>query len=93
VVKSGLINNYSNSMVASNDVGSEVATLLTGPALSGQRAVELGSMVTAEEVAEQLGEVLNLDVKAFAVPRAGLGECVRAVRHPEGSHRTCRRNV
>lgn len=28
-------------------------------------------MVTADEVAEHLGEVLNLKVKAFAVPRAG----------------------
>jgi uncharacterized protein YbjT (DUF2867 family) len=64
-VKSGFIDNYSNSMVASNDVGAEVATLLTGPAWSGQRAIELGSMVTADEVAEQLGEVLNLDVKAL----------------------------
>ena len=48
MVKSGFIDNYSNSMVASNDVGAEVATLLTGPAWSGQRAVELGSMVTAD---------------------------------------------
>lgn len=28
-------------------------------------------MVTADEGAEQLGEVPNLDVKSFAVPRAG----------------------
>jgi hypothetical protein len=78
-------------MVEANDIGAQVATLLTGPAWSGQRAVELGSMITADEVAEQLGEVLNLDVKAFAVPR--VGESVRAIRHPEGPHRTCRRNV
>ncbi len=71
MVKSVFIDNYSNSMVASNDVGAEVATLLTGPGWSGQRAVELGSMVTADEVAEQRGEVLNRDVKAFGVPRAG----------------------
>ena len=31
-------------------------------------------MVTADEIAEQLGEVLNLEVKAFAVPRAGWAE-------------------
>ena len=63
-------------MVATNDIGAEVATLLTGPAWSGQRIVEIGSMVTAAEVAEQLGEVLNLDVKAFAIPRAGwAGTC------------------
>ena len=44
--------------------------LLTGPAWSGQRVIELGSMV-ADEVAGQLGEVLKRDVKAFAIPRAG----------------------
>jgi hypothetical protein len=47
-----------------------VAKLLTGPAWSGHRVIELGSMVSADEVAVQLGEVLKLDVKAFAVPRA-----------------------
>jgi len=61
-------------MVATNDIGAEVTTLLTGPVWSGQRVVELGSMVTADEVAEQLGEVLKVDVKAFAVPRAGWAE-------------------
>ena len=49
-----------STMVATNDIGTEIATLLTGPAWSGQRVVELGSMVTADEVAEQLGQVLNL---------------------------------
>ena len=58
-------------MVASDDIGAEMATLLTGPAWSGHRVIELGSMVSADEVAAQLGEVLKLDVKAFAVPRAG----------------------
>jgi uncharacterized protein YbjT (DUF2867 family) len=41
--------NRKSTMVATNDVGAEVATLLTGPAWSGQRTVELGSMVTADE--------------------------------------------
>ena len=63
--------NRKSTMVATNDIGAEVVTLLTGPAWSGRRIVELGSMVSADEVAEQLGEVLNRDVKAFAVPRAG----------------------
>ena len=31
-------------------------------------------MTSAVEVAEQLGEVLKRDVKAFAVPRAGWAE-------------------
>ena len=61
-------------MVATKDIGAQVGTLLTGPAWSGQRVVELGSMVTADEVAKQLGEVLTRDVKAFAIPRAGWAE-------------------
>jgi uncharacterized protein YbjT (DUF2867 family) len=62
--------NRKSTMVASEDIGAEVATLLSGPAWSGQRVIELGSMVSADEVAAQLGEVMKLDVKAFAVPRA-----------------------
>jgi hypothetical protein len=57
-------------MVATNDIGAEVAMLLSGPAWSGHRVIELGSMVSADEVAAQLGEVMKLDVRAFAVPRA-----------------------
>ena len=44
-----------STMVATNDIGAEVATLLTGPAWSGQRVVELGSMVSADEVAGAIG--------------------------------------
>jgi uncharacterized protein YbjT (DUF2867 family) len=66
--------NRKSTMVATNDIGREVATLLIGPAWSGRRVIELGSMVSADEVARQLGEVLNLNVKAFAVPRAGWAE-------------------
>ena len=76
--------NRKSTMVATNDIGAEVATLLTGPAWSGQRVVELGSMVTADEVAEQLGEVLDLDVKAFAVPRAGWAEAFEQIGIPKG---------
>src|SRR6204780_713936 len=76
--------NRKSTMVATHDIGAEIATLLTGPAWSGQRAVELGSMVTADEVAGQLGEVLNLDVKAFAVPRAGWAEAFEKLGIPKG---------
>jgi len=76
--------NRKSTMVATNDIGAEVATLLTGPAWSGQRVVELGSMVSADEVAEQLGEVLNLDVKAFAVPRSGWAEAFKQFGIPKG---------
>ena len=73
-----------STMVATNDIGAEFATLLTGPAWSGQRIVEIGSMVTADEVAEQLGEVLNLDVKAFAIPRAGWAQALEQFGVPKG---------
>ena len=59
-----------STMVASSDIGAEIATLLSGPAWSGRRIIELGSMVSADDVAAQLGEVMEIDVRAFAVPRA-----------------------
>src|SRR6202045_2116820 len=62
--------NRKSTMVATDDIGAEVATLLTGPAWSGHRVIELGSMVSADQVAAQLGDVMQREVKAFAVPRA-----------------------
>lgn len=59
-----------STMVASDDIGAEIATLLSGPDWSGHRVIELGSMVSADDVAAQLGEVMKIDVRAFAVPRA-----------------------
>src|ERR1700735_4985422 len=76
--------NRKSTMVATNDIGVEVAKLLTGPAWSGHRVIELGSMVSADEVAEQLGEVLKRDVKAFAVPRAGGAEAFEQFGVPKG---------
>jgi uncharacterized protein YbjT (DUF2867 family) len=73
-----------SAMVATNDIGAEVATLLTGPAWSGRRIVEMGSMVAADDVAEQLGDVLKRDVKAFAIPRAGWAEALEQFGIPKG---------
>ena len=73
-----------SAMIATNDIGAEVATLLTWAAWSGQRVIELGSMVSADQIAEQLGEVLKLDVKAFAVPRAGWAEAFEQFGIPKG---------
>jgi uncharacterized protein YbjT (DUF2867 family) len=90
VAQSGTLPVYYNpthrksTMVASNDVGAEVATLLTGPPWSGQRVIELGSMISADEVAAQLGEVLKLNVKAFAVPRAGWPAAFEQFGIPKG---------
>jgi hypothetical protein len=41
-------------------------------------------MLTADEVAEQLGEVLNREVKAFAIPRAGWAEALEQFGIPKG---------
>ncbi len=76
--------NRKSTMVATNDIGAEVAKLLTGPAWSGSRVIELGSMVSADEVAKQLGEVLKRDVKAFALPRAGWAEAFQQFGVPKG---------
>jgi uncharacterized protein YbjT (DUF2867 family) len=76
--------NRKSTMIATNDIGAEVAKLLTGPAWSGHRVIELGSMVSADEVAGQLGEVLKLDVKAFAVPRAGWAAAFEQFGVPKG---------
>jgi len=76
--------NRKSTMVATNDIGAQAATLLTGPAWFGQRTVELGSMVTADEVAEQLGEVLRRDVKAFSVPRAQWAKAFEQFGIPKG---------
>jgi uncharacterized protein YbjT (DUF2867 family) len=76
--------NRKSTMVATNDIGAEVATLLAGPAWSGRRVIELGSMVSADEVAVQLGEVLQRDVKVFAVPRAGWSAAFEQFGIPKG---------
>ena len=76
--------NRRSTMVAAEDIGAEAAELLTGPAWSGHRVIELGSMVSADEVAEQLGEVLALDVRAFAIPRAGWPEALEQFGIPKG---------
>lgn len=76
--------NRKSAMVATKDIGAEVATLLSGPAWSGHRVIELGSMVSADEVAAQLAEVMKLDVKAFAIPRAGWPAAFEQFGIPKG---------
>lgn len=73
-----------STMVATNDIGAEVAALLTGPAWSGHRVIELGSMFSADEVAAQLGDVLRRDVKAFAIPRTEWSAAFEQFGIPKG---------
>jgi len=80
VVQSGTLPVYSSptnrksTMIATNDIGAEVAAILLG--LRGQGSTD--------EVAEQLGELLNFDMQAFAVPRAGWAEAVEQFGIPNG---------
>ncbi len=73
-----------STMVATDDIGAEVARPLGGPVWSGHRVVELGSMISADEVAAQLGKVLQRDVKAFAIPRAGWPAAFEQFDVPKG---------
>ncbi|MEZ2418981.1 NmrA family NAD(P)-binding protein [Luteibacter sp. RCC_6_2] len=73
-----------SAMVATNDVGAEIATLLSGPAWPGHRIIELGSMVSADEVAAQLGDVMKLDVTAVSVPRAAWPDTFEQFGVPKG---------
>ena len=76
--------NRKSTMVATDDIGAEVTTLLSGPAWLGHRVIELGSMVSADDVAAQLGDVMKRDVKAFAVPRAGWPAAFEQFGIPKG---------
>jgi uncharacterized protein YbjT (DUF2867 family) len=73
-----------STMVATNDIGAEVAALLSGPSWSGHRVIELGSMVSADEVAAQLGDVMQRKVKAFAVPRSDWAAAFEQFGIPKG---------
>jgi uncharacterized protein YbjT (DUF2867 family) len=76
--------NRKSTMAATNDIGAEAATLLTGPAWSGHRVIELGSMVSADEIAAQLGDVMQREVRAFAVPRAEWSAAFEQFGIPKG---------
>lgn len=73
-----------STMVATNDIGAEAAALLTGPVWSGHRVIELGSMYSADDVAAQLGDVMQRDVKAFAVPRTEWPAAFEQLGIPKG---------
>ncbi len=49
-----------------------------------QRIVEVGSMVSADEVAQQLGQVMKREVQAFAVPRPGWAAAFEQFGIPKG---------
>ncbi len=56
-------------MIATDDIGKEAARLLV-EGWSGKKVVELGSPISADDLAKAMGEVLGRTVRAEAVPRA-----------------------
>lgn len=55
-------------MIATADIGAEVARLLVG-GWEGKKIVEIGSPVSADDLARAMGEVLGRPVQAQAIPR------------------------
>jgi uncharacterized protein YbjT (DUF2867 family) len=70
-------------MVATADIGAEVAKLLTSE-WTGKRFIELGSMVSADELAIELGAVLSREVKAQAIPREAWAITLQQMGIPAG---------
>ena len=69
-------------MVATEDIGAEIARLLTSE-WTGKRYIELGSMVSSDELAAELGEVLGHEVRAQAIPREAWGEALQHMGLPK----------
>jgi uncharacterized protein YbjT (DUF2867 family) len=71
-------------MIATEDIGAEVAKLLASD-WTGKRIIELGSRISPDEMAIELGEVLGRDVKAQAVPREAWAGALEQMGMPHGS--------
>ena len=59
-------------MIATEDIGKEAARLLV-KGWRGKRVVEIGSPVSADDLAEAMGKVLGRTVRAEAIPRERWG--------------------
>ncbi len=71
-------------MVATADIGAEVAKLLTTE-WTGKRVIELGSMVSSDELAAELGEAMGREVKAEAIPREAWAGALQHMGMPADS--------
>jgi uncharacterized protein YbjT (DUF2867 family) len=70
-------------MIATEDIGAEVAQLLTSE-WTGKRVIELGSLVSSDELAAELGAVLGRDVRAQAIPREAWAGALQSMGLPKG---------
>jgi uncharacterized protein YbjT (DUF2867 family) len=71
-------------MIATEDIGNEVAHLLTTE-WTGKRIIELGSPLTGHEVASAMSEVLGKPVTAQAIPREQWAATLESFGLPHGS--------
>ncbi len=69
-------------MVATQDVGAEVACLLTGEAWDGHRVIEVGSRMTPDEIAAGMANALGRDVVAKPLPRERWDATISAMGVP-----------
>jgi uncharacterized protein YbjT (DUF2867 family) len=70
--------------IATVDIGALVVELLTTE-WTGRRVIELGTPVSPDEIAADLGEVLGREVKALAIPRESWAETMEQFGLPKGS--------
>ena len=74
---------YKLPMIATNDIGAQVARLLTSQ-WTGTRIIELGSLVSCDELAAALGQVLGREVKAQSIPRQAWAGALEQMGMPKG---------
>lgn len=70
-------------MVATADIGAEIAQLLTSD-WTGKRIIDLGSQVSADDLATALGHVLGREVRAQAIPREAWPAALQGMGLPAG---------
>ncbi|RYX84373.1 NAD-dependent epimerase/dehydratase family protein [bacterium] len=71
-------------MVATDDIGKEIAHLLTSE-WSGKRIIELGSRISPDELSGAMSEVLGREVTAQAIPRDQWAKTLESIGMPPGT--------
>ena len=71
-------------MIATADIGAEVARLLTTD-WTGKRYIELGSLISPDDLAKALSEVLGSEVKAQVIPREAWTAALEGMGFPKGN--------
>ncbi len=74
---------YKLPMIATNDIGAQVARLLTSR-WTGTRIIELGSLVSSDDLATAIGQVLGREVKAQSISRRAWAGALEQMGMPKG---------